>query len=156
MRKKPLSTIAVTAVVCSACATTPKLPTQEDCPPHVRETYERFKMKEGPLPPILLSNDVHAVMPVSEGDFTIVPLPGWGVIPSGTSMFGRLTFGKNQVYARFTRMEIPGGESFPICLELSRYGERGVPMDSKSTPNRVLIGTVFDLIPLPNSMYKFD
>jgi serine/threonine-protein kinase len=156
MRKsKRLRTLAATAVVCSACAATPNLPTQEDCPEYVRETYERFKMKKGPLPPILLSTDVHAVMPVREGDFTIVPLPGWGDIPDGTAMSGRLVFGRNQVYARFTQMRLPNGETFPICLELSRYGERGVPMDSKSTRERVLIGTVFDLIPLPNPMYKY-
>ncbi|QRN96688.1 serine/threonine protein kinase [Archangium violaceum] len=155
-KSKPLrGLVAATAVACSACATTPQLPTQADCPPGVRETYERFKMKKGPQPPILLSNDVHSVMPVREGDFSIIPLPGWGDIPSGTAMSGRLVFGKNQVYGRFTEMRLPSGETLPICLELSRYGERGVPMDSKSTRDRVLIATVFDLIPLPNSMYKY-
>jgi serine/threonine-protein kinase len=154
-KSKPLRHMAATAVVCSACATTPKLPPQTECPRGVRETYERFKMKKGPQPPILLSTDVHSVMPVREGAFSIVPLPGWGDIPSGTVMSGRLIFGKNQVYGRFTEMRLPGGEVLPICLELSRYGERGVPMDSRSTREQVLISTVFDLIPLPNYMYKF-
>ncbi|WP_257462160.1 serine/threonine protein kinase [Archangium lipolyticum] len=155
-KSKPLRGLAAaTAVACSACATTPKLPTQADCPPGVRETYERFRMKKGPQPPILLSTDVHSVIPVREGDFSIIPLPGWGDIPSGTAMSGRLVFGKNQVYGRFTQMRLPSGETLPICLELSRYGERGVPMDAKSTRDRVLIATVFDLIPLPNSMYKY-
>ncbi|HZI03449.1 MAG TPA: serine/threonine protein kinase, partial [Archangium sp.] len=50
-----------------------------------------------------------------------------GQLEAGTVLTGRLLFGKERVYGRFTEAQRPGGETYRVCMEAWGYsGREGV------------------------------
>jgi serine/threonine-protein kinase len=53
-----------------------------------------------------------------------------GELPINTELTGRLLYGPDRLYGRFTEARTEKGEVYPVCLELrDRYDEgKGTPM----------------------------
>ncbi|NTX39837.1 serine/threonine protein kinase [Myxococcus sp. CA033] len=70
------------------------------------------------------------VISVKDGATELLLLGEWKRMPTGTIFSGRLTV-SDRVYGRFTRARTPGGESFPVCLELLAEGNvKGLERES--------------------------
>jgi serine/threonine-protein kinase len=71
------------------------------------------------------------------GKGTHVALPGY------TRLSGRLYFGEGRVYGRFTEARTPGGDTYPVCLELLDTSDNvGLAMKPGSEPGNILVSPV--------------
>jgi serine/threonine-protein kinase len=83
-------------------------------------------------------------VPVKESTtFTLVD--ELGELRPGTVLSGRLIFGEDRVYGRFTharQAESKGGQTYPVCFELrSRAGKLGVEIMRNSGPDSVVVSS---------------
>jgi serine/threonine-protein kinase len=70
---------------------------------------------------------VGSVKPVPVKEFTPFELvTELGALQAGTVVSGRLIFGTDRVYGRFTQARTLKGKTYPVCLELHYGGKRGV------------------------------
>ncbi|PTL84275.1 hypothetical protein DAT35_12680 [Vitiosangium sp. GDMCC 1.1324] len=139
--------VAATCTLASGCVgpTTPQVrpspqaglsaPQRAECPPGAVES-----MKQLGLRGTANAASVSFLGHVAGGKFTTVR-PGaatlvldsgdWGKLPEGTQFSGQLLFGEERVYGRFTQAHAPGGDTYPVCLELrgesARVEDRGMP-----------------------------
>ena len=144
--RKLRSLFAAVCAVGSACASAPKVrppPPPEDCPPDVFEAMKRLDMHYGShgISFLPLEQPLGSV-PVKEGPVMARTVGAWKVLPNNTALLGRIFIGTNRVYARFTEAHLPGGEVVPVCMEMTRNGDVGVPMLEGSTPERALIDSI--------------
>jgi serine/threonine-protein kinase len=152
--KKSQKTRALLAAGClagSACASSPMsrpLPPSEECPPGYFETLERFDLGLNGAWPAYPPGKWPSRFPklvVSEGDITLTIMGPWGDGPKGALFHGKLYFGKGRVYGRFTRVQLPGGEVAPICMDLALPEGIGIKIDANSTPKKTIISNIFTL-----------
>jgi len=141
--RKLRSLFAAVCAVGSACASAPKVrppPPPEDCPPEALEAMKRLDIHYGDHGISFLPQDQRlGGVPVKEGPVRVWTIGAWKPLPNNTPLFGRIFIGTNRVYARFTEAHLPGGEVVPVCMEIGRDRDVGVPMRKGSTPERVLI-----------------
>jgi serine/threonine-protein kinase len=136
--------VAAGCVASSGCVSGPQQrqpPKPAECPPGAAMTHEAYG---------LMYRDIHGVslvplqqhgpvnVPVQEGEVTVEIIGPWGKFRDKTFFSGRLYFGTDRVYGRFTKAMLPSGEVVPVCLQLWHY-ERGIPMEPESTRNRVIL-----------------
>ncbi|AKJ05952.1 serine/threonine-protein kinase [Archangium gephyra] len=138
--------VAAGCVASSGCVSGPRQrppPEPAECPPGAALTHERFGLlKEDYFHGVLFAprGQGPLVVPVKEGDVTVEIIGPWGKIPDRTTFSGRLYFGTDRVYGRFTKATLPGGEVVPVCLQLRRqHWEFGVPLEPESTRNKFII-----------------
>ena len=125
----------------------PSPPPPAECPAGSEATHERFGMRvwHGALfPPY----DQIGIVPVREGPITTESIGDWGKLPQVTLFSGHVIFGKDRVYARFTQARLPTGEVLPICLEMVRNTDKGVPKEPGSKDDVALIGSSVSVIPV--------
>jgi serine/threonine-protein kinase len=70
---------------------------------------------------------------------------GQTALPGHTRLSGRLYFGEKRVYGRFTEARTPGGETYPVCMELSYYGEGGKAMEPESQPGKPMVAPIAEV-----------
>ncbi|WP_309892407.1 serine/threonine-protein kinase [Archangium sp.] len=94
-------------------------PAPEDCPAGSVETMRRLGIRTGEEAGGIFPSvrDVEAAI-VREGPGArfIVQEP-LGQLEAGTVLTGRLLFGEEYVYGRFTQARTPGGDTYSVCLE---------------------------------------
>ena len=143
--------IGVTAAAQTACpaasvrpAPAPAVrsaPAPEDCPEGAWDNM---------LETLALPNFKHSVvfvpigqkpmpLPVREGPISTTLSDTWGRLKSGTLLKGRLIFGDNRIYGRFTEAQTPSGDTFKVCMQLISNGEQGEKMARGSTKDHVLL-----------------
>jgi len=153
--RKLRSLFAAVCAVGSACASAPKVrppPPVEDCPPETREAMKRLDIHYGSHGITFLPQGQRVgIVPVKEGPVMVRLIGRWKPLPNDTPLFGKIFIGTNRVYARFTEAHLPGGEVVPVCMEMTRNGDLGVPMLEGSTPERALI----DSVDFVTSVYRF-
>jgi eukaryotic-like serine/threonine-protein kinase len=90
---------------------------------------------------------VGSSQPVTVREYTPVKLNRpLGKLAPGTQLSGRLIFGQERVYGRFTQARTPGGETYTVCIELnSRRGERGVEVERDAGPDAVVVWSSQDV-----------
>jgi eukaryotic-like serine/threonine-protein kinase len=144
--RKLRSLFAAVCATGSACASGPKVippPPPEECPPGAQEAMKRvdiYNTASGVLfAPVKVP--IPSFVPVRQGPVTANGLGPWGALPDRTVFSGKLFFGTNRVYGRFTEARLPNGEVVPVCLEMYRNGALGVPMVKGSTPEQAIIGS---------------
>ena len=85
-----------------------------------------------------------SVVSIREGTGVVVrvdePL---GTLQTGVLLSGHWTFGK-RVYGRFTEAQVPGGPSYPVCIELWDMGGngrsgRGLVIEPDSAPGTATV-----------------
>jgi|GEM_PF-413246 len=104
-------------------------PPPEACPPGAVETMQRLGIRTGDEAGALFAGVVEPVwITVREGPGARLVLGDpMGQLEAGTVLTGRLLFGKERVYGRFTEAQRPSGENYRVCLEV-RSAWQGVPI----------------------------
>jgi serine/threonine protein kinase len=133
---KMISTgIACFGVACTGPQVRPE-PPAEPCPADAVEAMAELGIAIGDHnTAVFLSGPITEVIPVREG-WTSVELSGrFKGLPPGAILKGRLIFGGERVYGRFTEaQEAQGSRTWPICMELLNTSkERGLELEPGST-----------------------
>lgn len=142
-QQKILGPVAKALTTGSACltmaCTSPQVrpePPAEPCPAGAVEAMAELDIGMGDHNEALfLSGGLREVIPVREG-WTRVQLSGrFEGLPPFTILKGRLLFGWERVYGRFTEaQEAEGSRTWPVCLELLNSSkERGLELEPGST-----------------------
>jgi serine/threonine-protein kinase len=156
--KKTLGLAAAAVLTGSACVSGPQLrpPPPADCPPGSKETHKRFEFLEGYhiramrlLPHLKDLRNFY--VPVSQGPMRLKLLSPWSKMPGGSIVVGESFIGKDRVYGRFTQVQLPDGETLPVCMELAEVPQRrvrilGAPMEPGSTSDNPRVWTVLDVL----------
>jgi serine/threonine-protein kinase len=104
-------------------------PPPEACPPGALETMRRLGISTGDEAGATFAGVVYEdLVTVREGPGHRLELgQHLGQLEPGTVLTGRLLFGKERVYGRFTEAQRPSGETYRVCLEPWGYsGREGV------------------------------
>jgi serine/threonine-protein kinase len=116
-----LATVLCTAAVGTSGCTGAQVrdtPQPEACPAGSVETMRRLGIRSGDEHLSYFSGYEGGFVVVREGPGARLVLhSAWGRLEADTVLTGRLTFGKAQVYGRFTQALTPGGDTWPVCLE---------------------------------------
>jgi serine/threonine-protein kinase len=96
--------------------------TPDDCPPGAQAAMKKRYMDKRGHAIIKQSNQGRST--VRKGPGAVIMLSSdWGDAPTGTELTGEFFFGEERVYGRFTHARIPGGETFPVCVQLLDVGD---------------------------------
>ena len=149
--KKTLGLAATALITGSACVSGPELrpPPPADCPPGHEETHKRFGLvvehvKSLWLLPYADTMDNRWV-PASQGPMRLKARSQWVNLPEGSVVVGESFIGKNLLYGRFTQVQLPDGETLPVCMELAHgdHNEKpGSQMDPESTSDNPRMSTI--------------
>ncbi len=101
-------------------------PEPAPCPAGAVETMEALGIHIGNQEPATfhLTAASASFITVREGNTTLSLIGNMGKLPDRTLLSGRLIFGEGRVYGRLTDAQVPGGETFKVCLEV-RDDEQG-------------------------------
>ncbi|OJT21656.1 hypothetical protein BO221_28040 [Archangium sp. Cb G35] len=149
--KKTIRTLVAAGCVAGSpgCVSGPQSrpPPPAECPPGAAATHKYFGMVGGhgaAFPPF----DKIGVHPVREGPITTENIGDWGTLPDRALFTGRVFFGKDRVYARFTQVRLLTGEVLPICLEMVRNADLGLPKEPGSKGDVALIVSSVSVVPV--------
>lgn len=135
MGKAITTGIACFGVACPGPQVRPEPPT-EPCPSGAIQAMAELGIDIGDdIDALFLSGPLREVIPVREG-WTRVELGGrWEGLPFGTILKGRLLFGGERVYGRFTEAQnAEGTRTWPVCMELlGSSNKRGLELEPGST-----------------------
>ncbi|HEX5754633.1 MAG TPA: serine/threonine-protein kinase [Archangium sp.] len=103
------------------------------CPEGSLQAMKELGMREGKYGSVLIPGTVRGPrqrVTVRSGPSTLLHLGGSRAysypLPDGTVFSGELFVGPKRVYGRFTQARTPEGHTYPMCLELYEWIERGV------------------------------
>jgi hypothetical protein len=90
---------------------------------------------------------VGGVQPITVREFTTVRLTDdLGKLGAGTELSGRLLFGQEHVYGRFTQARYRG-QTYKVCIELrNRQGELGVKIMRDAGPDSAVVSSTQTVI----------
>jgi serine/threonine-protein kinase len=114
-------------------------PPAEPCPPGAAKAMAELDISIGEKGDALFTSvKPLELLSVRDGEWPrmyIVARTLSGNLPAGALLKGRLIFGAERVYGRFTQVQARDGtRTWPVCLELlDRKGDRGMEMESGST-----------------------
>ncbi|WP_224360768.1 serine/threonine protein kinase [Hyalangium versicolor] len=138
--------IATGACITAAC-TGPQVrpePPSESCPPGALKTMAGLGINIGDeADAVLTPGPVGRIMSVREGGSSMRLLgKPFDNLPSNPILKGRLIFGAERVYGRFTLVqERDGTRTWPVCFELAdAEHDRGMKMESGSTADTASVG----------------
>lgn len=127
--------VACVGVACTGPQVRPE-PSAEPCPSGAVQAMAELGIGIGDgTEAIFLSGPITQVIPVREG-WTSVQLAGrFKDLPPGVILKGRLIFGGERIYGRFTEAQnAESTRTWPVCMELLNHdNERGLPMKPGST-----------------------
>lgn len=127
--------VACFGVACTGPQVRPE-PPAEPCPPGAVQAMAELGIDIGKSnEAVFLSGGLREYIPVKEG-WTRARLGGrFEGLPTWTILKGRLLFGRERVYGRFTEaQEREGTRTWPICMELLNTSEeRGLELEPGST-----------------------
>ena len=138
--------VGAAAAANAACSGAPvrPMPAPEACPAGAIEVMAaRFDLYAGArsagldLPGADFSLGRAVPIPVREGPMTIYLGGPWGKLPYETYFSGRLVFGPERVYGRFTEARLPDGETVPVCFAMVTQmpgKQQGVPIRGTGGP----------------------
>jgi serine/threonine-protein kinase len=146
-RQKGLGPVGKAITTGSACLTLactgPQVrpePPAEPCPPGAVEAMAGLDIDIGDKEDaVFTSGRTGRLISVKEGWASVEIISPLEELPVGSTLKGRLLFGSERVYGRFTEAQERKegevtGRSWPVCLDLlDRNGERGMALESGST-----------------------
>jgi eukaryotic-like serine/threonine-protein kinase len=111
---------------CTGAQVRPTLAEPVQCPAGWKQTHARFDLAMSGGDVVLQGykgeNTERAT--VHEGPSTV-----WvgrvGDLPPGSLLFGTLQLGENRFFGTFTQAQLPSGETYPVCLAISRDVQAG-------------------------------
>jgi hypothetical protein len=143
----PVAKTIITGVACLGIACTgPQVrptPPAEECPPGAVEAMEKLRIKLGDTGDAAFHAEGNPrPVTVKEGWTSArLPIP-WKGLPPGTILVGKLIFGGERVYGRFTEARLPeGGGTVRVCAEVWEERRPGTPIWPGSTADNVKVGS---------------
>ena len=137
----PLSSTVLASVACMgvACAGhSRQAPSPADCPAGADETHARFNVRGSDHGVLFAPYDIK-VHPVEEGPITAQAIGAWEKFSGDTYFKGRVYFGKERVFVRFTGAQLPDGEKVPVCFQVIHDQVLGIPMAPGSSRKQVML-----------------
>ena len=140
--------VGAAAAMSTACAgapvhPAPPMPPPEECPPGAVDAMKGplgFDINQRYYAAFIDPNGLMAPLAVREGASTLWLRTQSGKLTTDTLLSGRLFFGEKRVYGRFTQLQRPTGESYPVCLELwGRDDAPGVELKARLGPDTARI-----------------
>ncbi|ATB42781.1 serine/threonine protein kinase [Cystobacter fuscus] len=135
--------VALQACVGAQQQVAPKRPPPpEECPPGAVEAMTgRLGLYIGDDYGTIVNREYGGPLTVREGEVTFSVWGDHEGLVDKTLVLGRLYLVPGRVYGRFTRVILPTGESYPVCMELWEGSDRllGSRLEKGSTPDNVLI-----------------
>jgi serine/threonine-protein kinase len=131
-------------------------PAPIECPAGWQETHHKFRFGPGNVVLQGYQGENTERATVREGPVTM-SVTSLGELPRGALLSGTLQIGESRVFGTFTRAQIPGGETYPVCLVIglkvpeSRYPGPDCPPGlgtcpaTESTPGNVKTFTRFEV-----------
>jgi len=145
--------VAAGCVASSGCVSGPQQrqpPKPAECPPGADMTHKAFGVMTRTIhgASLVPVEQMKPKAPVQEGEITAEIIGPWGKFRDKTFFSGRLYFGTDRVYGRFTKARLPSGEVLPVCLQLWHEYKLGIPMEPESTRNRVIVSPSARVMPV--------
>ncbi|WP_224365424.1 serine/threonine-protein kinase [Hyalangium versicolor] len=133
---KAISTgIACFGMACTGPQVRPE-PPAEPCPAGALKAMAELDISIGDdYPAVLVSGQLREIIPLREGWNSVRLIGQFKELSTGTILKGRLMFGSERVYGRFTEaQDRKTARTWPICMELLNHDNaRGLPMKPGST-----------------------
>ena len=149
--------LGLTGVALQACLSAQQvpalrpLPPPQECPAGAVETMTRtLGLRLGEMSSVEWGDVRGRPVPVRE-DTPALVFGHWGdastgriALPGYTRLTGRLFVKEGRVYGRFTQAHTPGGDTYPVCMELLDAGDDkvGVVLSRGSEPGNILVAPV--------------
>jgi tRNA A-37 threonylcarbamoyl transferase component Bud32 len=110
-------------------------PPPESCPHGALEAMQTLGIRTGSQVLSTFQGNANVIV-VYDGPGSIDLGFDLGMLPAGTVLSGTLFVGAERVYGRFTQAHVPGGKSWPVCIEAvdNIDGKRGALRLSKEGP----------------------
>ena len=156
--------LGLTGVALQACLSAQQVPPErpspapEECPAGAVETMTRtLGLRLGEMTSVMWSDDPRDRRLVAVREDTPIYVVGhWEAgadrmgrggthvaLPWKTRLSGRLYFGEGRVYGRFTQAHTPGGDTYPVCLELLDSDNKvGLEPEPGSGPGNIQVSPV--------------
>ncbi|QRK10563.1 protein kinase [Archangium violaceum] len=133
-------------------------PAPVECPADWQATHKRLGIGSGTV--VLQGERGYAgdTVPLPEGPVRVVTDDVTG-LPEGTLLSGTWQLGEGRIYSTFTQAQIPGGDTYPVCLVIGRDTPAAMPSGPdcpeglgdcpapESRPGNVKTFTVLDVYP---------
>jgi len=119
-------------------------PPPQACPAGAVEAMTALGLRLGETKSVEWSDVRGRAVPVRE-DSPVYVFGDWDTpseqtaLPAHTRLSGRLYFGEKRVYGRFTEARTPGGETYPVCMELMDNGKVGMALEPESEPGKPMV-----------------
>jgi eukaryotic-like serine/threonine-protein kinase len=76
---------------------------------------------------------------VRDGDIVSRMMASHGRLPEGTLLYGQLWTGGEMVIGRYTRVETPKGDVYPVCIVLGNEDPQGWWKEAGSKPGAAIV-----------------
>lgn len=148
--------LAVSQAACASPAPQVRpTPPAAECPPGSVQAMEELGLEFNTggswlFFPYDKNSDNPRITLVRQGPGTLTLIGSvWGKLPSNTVFSGELFFGKTHVYGRFTTATLPGGPTYPVCMDLwQTEGVKGVEKKPANEPDSATVRTTVRLKPV--------
>jgi hypothetical protein len=108
--------VCTVAFGCPAAQVRPETPA--DCPPGAEQAMEEWGIW-GDTRALFLDKEEGVPVTVHHGQhMSFEPNQRWGKAPFRSVFTGELRIGKERIYGLLTEARTPGGDSFPVCVQL--------------------------------------
>jgi serine/threonine-protein kinase len=142
----PAAKVGTALLVCalaSGCPGAQVRPlTPDDCPPGAQEAMKKWGIW-GQLDCAGFEQAEQGLSTVHQGpgaSVIVCEVRGWGAAEAGTELTGELLFGEERVYGRLTEARTPGGDRFPVCVQLRDIdGMLGLRIKGRPAPDTALV-----------------
>jgi serine/threonine-protein kinase len=126
-------------------------PPPQQCPAGAVEAMTALGLRLGDTKSVTWSDVQGRAIPVREDSPVFLfgnwraGADSWGMggthvaLPHNTRLSGRLHFGQERVYGRFTEARTPTGETYPVCLELTYADKVGEKLSTRSEPGKPMV-----------------
>jgi eukaryotic-like serine/threonine-protein kinase len=106
-------------------------PPPQECPAGGFKTTQALGLGRVPHTTFFVNEDFGPpAVTVREGPVSIYLPANEGKLSAGTVLRGRIYFGAERVYGRFTEARTPQGETYTVCLQLTQEDQSGMRMET--------------------------
>jgi serine/threonine-protein kinase len=143
-KKTAAAAVAAMALGCPSAQVRPP-PEPMECPPGALENMEKLGLEQGDSSALYLEPHTEAVppIPVKEGWASFRPVGQWPSekMPYVKRLAGKVLFGGERVYGRFTQATLSDGTTLRVCMELldSTDFKRGLKCEPTRSPGTVKV-----------------
>jgi len=129
---KKAAAVGATCALLEGCTggTAPQvrpMPAPVECPADWQETHKRLGIDGGLVTLQGKRGGAGETAPLPEGPISVVLVEEQGKLPGGTLLSGTWQLGEGRIYGTFTQAQIPGRDTYPVCLVIGLTGPAAMP-----------------------------